>query len=130
MPRASYRVPDHQSFAEWPPIMGAGGADREHLATAAGEEACSSPTCPISIAPSVRSPSEIPFLRVGLVGLAGLRHMTLRQWRMPRGRALAGQQLLQDHGIGIDKSSDIAHFLNGIDRFVKRLGKLLHAFPF
>jgi hypothetical protein len=64
--------------------MSADGADREHLPTTAGEE----DLFIADLANQHRAIGEIAVRdsvsQVGLVGLAGFRHVTLRQRRMPR----------------------------------------------
>lgn len=66
--------------------MGAGGADREHLPTTAGEQ----DLFIADLANQHRAIGEITvrdsISQVGRVGLAGFRHVTLRQRRMPRRR--------------------------------------------
>ena len=81
MPGTTHCVRDHQAFAERPAVMGAGGADREHLPTTAGKH----DLFIAYLTNEHRAIGEIAvrdsISQVGLVGLTGFRHVTLRQPR-------------------------------------------------
>ena len=81
MPGTTHRVRDHQAFAERSAVMGAGGADREHLPAMAGEQDLFIADLPNQYRAigEIAVRDSIP--QVEFVGLAGFRHVTLRRPR-------------------------------------------------